>query len=166
MAVVALSSPEARCGRGGGAGGSQGAGSGRRGGPIQGVWWGAWSYKTPHDDTAPVAPKNRLSARRLVFWVGFCTLCWSAFGQFVFAPWFVDASNINADPGLVKLGWMVFALLLLIAWALVRAAGAVGPPRQALSRSLWAPSGVWWGAWSYKTPHHMNHPGFGGGSVP
>ena len=75
---------------------------------------------------SPSTPEG-LSAWRFMFWVGFCTLCWSAFGQFVFAPWFVDASNINADPGLIKLGWMVFALLLL-AWALVRRVGAHSAP--------------------------------------
>ena len=40
-------------------------------------------------------------------------------GRFVFAPWFVDVLDINADLDLVGLGWMGVTSLLAFAWALI-----------------------------------------------
>ncbi len=67
---------------------------------------------------APDIPNPRLCTRQLWLLI-FGTTGWSAFGRFVFAPWFVDVLDINTNPGLVWLWWMGLSSLLAFAWAFV-----------------------------------------------
>ncbi len=57
----------------------------------------------PHDDTSSEALENPLRLRFVYRSAITLMMGWMIFGWFVFAPWFVDASGINADPGLVRL---------------------------------------------------------------
>ena len=74
----------------------------------------------PGDDTPSEALENPLR-RRFVFWPMLTLMLgWIIFGWFVFAPWFVDVSGINADPKLVRLCWVIippYLVLYSIGWA-------------------------------------------------
>ena len=101
---------------------------------------GGMSYHNPpphpHDDTSSEAIENPLRLR-FVFWPMLTLMSgWIIFGWYVFAPWFVDVSGINADPELVRLCWVIippYLVLYSTVWAAhligrVRARSAVTRP--------------------------------------